>query len=316
MLAEASVGSRISFVPTPTVEMDECSMRYHSVFESSDAKDPEEDDDWKASGVMTETPEVTVVSAGRSNGVRPLARNLVGELDDVTTLGPAVGEDDEDEDESKVPAMMNEAGARPTGDRPPLNGDTPAASKVLGRCLELMKMKSDWMRQFSPTIVRQPVWMDVGGTLAMPIDSTSTRQVASETELLLRAMGCEPQMFPSDMTLADWTPTEAAIVFLKLKKKLRSAFGMSDISVGRPPRLPVATEASVTTPNTRRVTFRRPSMCYDTRKESSEGGDDYLGPDYHDGDLTMEWTREVRDLSAVDNHSTTPRLRFATHLTR
>ncbi|KAE9063026.1 hypothetical protein PF010_g29158 [Phytophthora fragariae] len=155
MLAEASVGSRISFVPTPTVEMDECSMRYHSVFESSDAKDPEEDDDWKASGVMTETPEVTVVSAGRSNGVRPLARNLVGELDDVTTLGPAVGEDDEDEDKSKVPAMMNEAGARPTGDRPPLNGDTPAASlsgwtsEVPSPCPSTQRVLDKWLARRS-----------------------------------------------------------------------------------------------------------------------------------------------------------------------
>ncbi|KAE9006487.1 hypothetical protein PR002_g16467 [Phytophthora rubi] len=311
MLTEASVRSKISFEATPMVEMDECSVSCNSVVESSDAKDDEEDDDWKASGVMTETPEVAVVSTGRSNGVRPLARNLVEELDDVTKLGPAVGEDDDDEDESKVPAMMNEAPARPIGNRLPLNGDSPAANKVLGRCLEMMTMKSDWMRQFSPAIVRQAVWMDLGDALAMPIDSTSTRQVTRETELLLRAMGCEPQMYPSDMALADWIPTEAAIALLKLKKKLRSAFRMC---VGCPPRLPAATEASVTTPNTRRVNSRRPSMCYDTREESSEGDDDYLGPDYHDGDLTREWAREVRDLSAVDNHSTTPRLKIATHL--
>ncbi|KAE8983184.1 hypothetical protein PF005_g22610 [Phytophthora fragariae] len=71
MFAEASVRSKISFVATSTVEMEECSTSYNSVFESSDAKDPEEGDDWKASGVMAETPEVTVVSAGRSSEGRP-----------------------------------------------------------------------------------------------------------------------------------------------------------------------------------------------------------------------------------------------------
>ncbi|KAE9163911.1 hypothetical protein PF004_g29997 [Phytophthora fragariae] len=58
----------------------------------------------------------------------------------------------------------------------------------------------------------------------------------------------------------------------------------------------------------------RPGFHYDTREESSESDDDYLGPKYHDGELTREWAQEVRDLSAVDNHSTPPRLRIATHL--
>ncbi|KAE9276060.1 hypothetical protein PR003_g29163 [Phytophthora rubi] len=58
----------------------------------------------------------------------------------------------------------------------------------------------------------------------------------------------------------------------------------------------------------------RPGFHYDTREESSESDDDYLGPEYHDGELTREWAREVRYLSAVDNHSTPPRLRIATHL--
>ncbi|KAE9302470.1 hypothetical protein PF008_g22484 [Phytophthora fragariae] len=38
------------------------------------------------------------------------------------------------------------------------------------------------------------------------------------------------------------------------------------------------------------------------------------GDNDHDRNLTREWAREVRDLSAVDDHSTTPRLQIATHL--
>ncbi|KAE9178172.1 hypothetical protein PF002_g28142 [Phytophthora fragariae] len=34
----------------------------------------------------------------------------------------------------------------------------------------------------------------------------------------------------------------------------------------------------------------------------------------HDRDLTREWAQEARDLSAVDNYSTTPRLKIVTHL--
>ncbi|KAE9305450.1 hypothetical protein PR003_g21487 [Phytophthora rubi] len=127
MLTEGSVGSRISFVATLMVEMDECSMSYNSVFEFSDAKDDEEDDDSNVSGVMTEISGVAVVSAGPISEVRP-------------------------------------------------------------------------------------------------------------------------------------------------------------------------------------------GLHYDTREESPEGDDDYLSPEYDDGDLAREWTREVRELSAVDNHSTPPRLKFATHL--
>ncbi|KAE9169684.1 hypothetical protein PF005_g27860 [Phytophthora fragariae] len=36
--------------------------------------------------------------------------------------------------------------------------------------------------------------------------------------------------------------------------------------------------------------------------------------DDHDRDLTREWAQEARGLSAVDNYSTTPRLKIATHL--
>ncbi|KAE9047075.1 hypothetical protein PR001_g4357 [Phytophthora rubi] len=166
------------------------------------------DQDWAQTsfllGIVTEAAGAAVVSAGRSSRVRPLARNLVDELDDVAKPELAFGDDDDDESDVKGPKH-----------RPPLNGDTSAANKVLGRYLELTKTKSNWMRQFSPKIVRPAVWMDLGGVLAIPIDPTSTRQVARKTELLLRAMGCESHMYPPDMALADWTPNEAAAALMK-----------------------------------------------------------------------------------------------------
>ncbi|KAE8878751.1 hypothetical protein PF003_g37104 [Phytophthora fragariae] len=81
------------------------------------------------------------------------------------------------------------------------------------------------MRLFSAKMVRQVVWVDLGRALTAPIDSTSTLAVARETKGLLRAMGCDSQMYPSTMALADWSPTEAATALSKWKKKLRTAFG-------------------------------------------------------------------------------------------
>ncbi|KAE8903642.1 hypothetical protein PF007_g9402 [Phytophthora fragariae] len=190
---EASDHSGSSFESPATASMksiDEHPVTYDSVFESSDAKEDDEDDDWEARGTVTEAAEAAVVSAGRSSGVRPLARNLVDELNDVAKPEPAFGEDDREDGAKDFPKAA-EATIQPTRIRPPLNGDTPAVNKVLGRIVELMRTKSNWMRLFSPKMVRQAVWADLGRVLAEPIDSTSTFQVARETESLLRAMGCE-----------------------------------------------------------------------------------------------------------------------------
>ncbi|KAE8955678.1 hypothetical protein PR002_g31718 [Phytophthora rubi] len=168
--------------------VDEHPATYDSALEPSDAMGDDGDDDWEVRGTMTEAAEAAVVSAGRSSGVCPLARSLVDELDDVAKPEPAFVEDD-GEDGAKDSPKTTEVTTQPTRIRPPLNGDTPAANKVLGRCVELMRTKSNWMRHFSPKMVRQAVWADLGRALIAPIDSTSTFAVARETEGLLRAMG-------------------------------------------------------------------------------------------------------------------------------
>ncbi|OWZ10161.1 LOW QUALITY PROTEIN: hypothetical protein PHMEG_00017029 [Phytophthora megakarya] len=83
-----------------------------------------------------------------------------------------------------------------TGFESPINEDTPGGNKDTGETLELMMATSSWMQMFGPTLVRQVVWTNHGGELVVPSDSTSTRQVAQITSMLLRAMGCQPQMFP------------------------------------------------------------------------------------------------------------------------
>ncbi|KAE9156473.1 hypothetical protein PF004_g32580 [Phytophthora fragariae] len=85
-------------------------------------------------------------------------------------------------------------------------------------------------------------------------------------------------------------------------------------SVDRSDRLAKENEASFTTPNTRRTTVRPPENRFEAREESSDSDEDRFDPDYYDGGQTGEWARQVRELSAANGRSDTPRLEIATHL--
>ncbi|OWY98878.1 hypothetical protein PHMEG_00030234 [Phytophthora megakarya] len=221
---------------------------------------------------------------------------------------------------------------------------------------------------FSPTLVRQTVWMDLGGELIVPIDSTSTRQVTQDTVMLLRAMGCEPQKFPSDAAFDDWAPADASTALHKWKKKLRAAFGVEEIAPGRQvvarqafrpadpsqvplPQTPVKqnepstgvfgskespymhdshmvtptsasrqdrvvkeNEVSRPTPNTYKGLAQQPNRRYDLNEDSSDDGKNLLDVDHLEGDLTEEWARQVRELSAKEEKKSTPRIEITIHL--
>ncbi|EGZ16372.1 hypothetical protein PHYSODRAFT_396453, partial [Phytophthora sojae] len=222
-------GSSFSTPATDRMEsIDERSVSYDTAIDSSDAKEDDEDDDWDVRTVTSETSEAAVVSAGRSGGSRSITRDLSETFNDMPGTEPAYDADDGATEGFRASVTIAGATSKPVGTRPPLNGDTPAANKVLGRCLELMKTKSEWMQLFSPKQVRQAIWMDLGGALATPINSTSTRQVVQNTVDPLRAMGCEPLILPMEAALASWTPTTAAKALTKWRKKLREAFGVAD----------------------------------------------------------------------------------------
>ncbi|EGZ16543.1 hypothetical protein PHYSODRAFT_262546 [Phytophthora sojae] len=325
---EASMfsGSSFSTPATDRIEsIDERSVSYDTAIDSSDAKEDDEDDDWDVRTVTSETSEAAVVSACRSGGSRSITRDLSETFNDMPGPEPAYDADD---------GATEGFRASPVGTRPPINGDTPAANKVLGRCLELMKTKSEWMQLFSP------------------------KQVAQNTVDLLRAMGCEPQILPTEAALASWTPTTGAKALTKWRKKLnrgstklRSVPGAVDPakvplpatprkaatddgvfavkgeaspymqdahmvtprSTDRSERLARENEASFATPGTRGATGRRSGRRYDLQDDSSDSDDDH-GPDYYEGDLPSEWARQVRELRATDNQSSTPTLEIATHL--
>ncbi|POM61341.1 hypothetical protein PHPALM_29659 [Phytophthora palmivora] len=216
---EPTVHPEGSLSTPPTSRLVTIAERSGSFDESigySDAKEDDDDEYLEEKTAMPDFSEAAVVCVGRSGEVRSLARNLTEELDDVAGPEPATEDSDDGSDGLKPSAMARKATSRSTGNRPPVN-------------------------------VRQAVWMDLGVELAVPIDSTSTRQVAQDTVVLLRAMGCEPQRFPSDAALKDWTPTDAGTALRKWKKKLRTSFGVPDIGAGRQPiarRAPEVTDPS------------------------------------------------------------------------
>uniref|UniRef100_H3GP09 Uncharacterized protein n=1 Tax=Phytophthora ramorum TaxID=164328 RepID=H3GP09_PHYRM len=183
---EGSVRFGSSFATLSTLaSINERSDSFGEPVDYSDAKEDDEDDDLEDKAAMPELSEAAAVSAGRSGG-----------LNEVAGPEPAYGDDEDGSDDQRSLVMAREANSRPNGSQPPLNGDTPAANRVLGRYLELMRMKTSWMRSFAPEVVCQAIWTELGGELTVPVESWSTRQVAEDTVQLLRAMGCEPQVFP------------------------------------------------------------------------------------------------------------------------
>ncbi|OWZ08927.1 hypothetical protein PHMEG_00018454 [Phytophthora megakarya] len=179
---------------------------------------------------LCQLSEGAVVSVGHSAGARALARNLAEKSEEAA--GPAMDSNNDGSDGAKPSAATGKATSQSTGFRPPTNGATPGANKIIDKTLELMMTKSSWMQMFGPTLVRQAVCMNLGGDLVVPIDSTSTRQVAQDTVMLFRAMGCEPQRFPSDAALNDGAPADAGTALRKWKEKLCVAFGVEEIAPG------------------------------------------------------------------------------------
>ncbi|OWY96546.1 hypothetical protein PHMEG_00033162 [Phytophthora megakarya] len=138
--SEASGRSRGSYSTPTTSRMTSITERSVSFDDSddySDAKEDDEDDYLEEKTPVSELSEGAVVSVGRSAGVKVLARK---ELEEVA--GPAMDSDDDGSDGAKPSAATGKATSQSTGFRPPINGDTPGANKVIGKSLELMMRKS------------------------------------------------------------------------------------------------------------------------------------------------------------------------------
>ncbi|OWZ15541.1 LOW QUALITY PROTEIN: hypothetical protein PHMEG_00010803 [Phytophthora megakarya] len=343
--------SEVSYATPSTSRMMPIAERAGSFDESAHFFDAKEDNEiyLEEKPHVAKLSEGAVVSAGHSTGVRPLARNLTEMLEEVAGPEPANDSDDEGLTGGTKSTTTGKRTSRTSDTRPPINGDTPASNNVLGRTLELMRTKSSWFLMFGPKLVRQAVWMKLGAELVVPVDSTSTRQVAQDSVLYLRSMGCEPQMFLSEAALNDWTAADAGTALLKWKKNLRAAFGIEEIAPGRQvmvwqaagpadtirieggpymhdlhmvtpksedrqERVTRETEGWKATPGTHQDTGRRRPHCYDLQDDSSDSDNEVGDADYLEGDLTEEWARQMRELSRAESKNSTPRLEIATHL--
>ncbi|OWY91829.1 Eukaryotic/viral aspartic protease, partial [Phytophthora megakarya] len=169
-------------------------------------------------------PEDAILAVGRNSGARPLARNLMEELDEVVGPKPEFGDDDDeerddDDDGSKQAVTLSQVTEQKTGYRPPMNRDNPAANKVLGRTYEEMMEKSTWIRLFEPKRIRQAVWADLSPELAVAVTATTTGQIASDTVQNLKSMGLQAQTVPTQAVLESWIPAEAGTDLSKWKRK-------------------------------------------------------------------------------------------------
>ncbi|OWZ02903.1 hypothetical protein PHMEG_00025458, partial [Phytophthora megakarya] len=171
-------------------------------------------------------PRDAILAAWRSSGARPLVRNLMEELDEVVGPEPGFRDDgddkgEDDDDDSKQAVTTPQVTEQKIGYRPPMNGDTPAANKVLGRTYKEMMENSSWIRFFEPKRIRQAVWADLSHELAIAVTATTTGQVASDTVQFLKSMGLQAQATPTQAVLESWIPAEAGADLWKWKRKLR-----------------------------------------------------------------------------------------------
>ncbi|OWZ19081.1 hypothetical protein PHMEG_0006729 [Phytophthora megakarya] len=243
--------------------------------------------------------------------------------------------DDDGSEGPKPLAATGKATSLSTGFRPPINGDSPGANKVIGKTLELMMTKRSWVQMWSGRVNR-------------------LNEQSTSTGMLLRATGCERLRFPSDAALNEWAPADAGTALRKWKKKLRAAFGVEAIAPGRqvvtrqafmptdPSQVPLpqtpdkqnessymhdshmvcelpgssceGNKASRPTLNTYRGPAQQSDHRYDLNEDSSDDGNNFLDVDYLDGDLTEKWARHIHELSAREEKNSTPRLEIATHL--
>ncbi|OWZ22846.1 LOW QUALITY PROTEIN: hypothetical protein PHMEG_0002400 [Phytophthora megakarya] len=93
----------------------------------------------------------------KSGGVKSLSRNLAHKFEKAGKREPAHDDIDElNEDLKKSSTMTCGASqliSKKDGNHPPINGDTPAANKTLGQCLNTMLDTSSWIQLFAQKVV-------------------------------------------------------------------------------------------------------------------------------------------------------------------
>ncbi|OWY96532.1 LOW QUALITY PROTEIN: hypothetical protein PHMEG_00033175 [Phytophthora megakarya] len=190
--------SEASYATPSTSRMTPITERAGSFDESADFSDAKEDDE----GYLEGKAHVAEFSEG---AVHTLARNLIEELEEVAGPEPANDSDDEGLNGGTRSKATGKRTTPASDTRPPINGDTPAVNKVLGRTLELMRTKSSWFPIF-------------GSKLASGVDESRSR--ACDASRLHK--------HPTSRSGLSATPPSYG-----WKKKFRAAFSIEEIAPGR-----------------------------------------------------------------------------------
>ncbi|GMF59985.1 unnamed protein product [Phytophthora fragariaefolia] len=245
--------------------------------------------------VTPDTPEDAVMLAGRK---------------------PAYEDFGDDGDNTKSPLVTAQVTEQANRNRPPLNGDTPAANKVLGKCYEDIK-SCDWGELFEPTIIRQAVWSELSNKLAWPVNSATIEQVAKDTVAFLQAMrlkATDSAGVVTDPVLVPLPQTPKKIEQGNLK--LTTTGGVFSTTAGRSPyfqdshvvtprsakrqeRADRAADNSKATENTRRGTGKSMRRRFQANDDSSSEEEGYDG----DGGVQMNEyapNPRINRLSAVE----------------
>ncbi|GMF37421.1 unnamed protein product [Phytophthora fragariaefolia] len=208
-----------------------------------------------------EVDELTMV-VGKAGAPRPIARRLGSEFDEVT------------------PARAFAPDERPS--RPPVNGDTTNAYKILGQVGRSMVATSVWMMMFGPKEVGGVKWATLEKDLASPIDNPGLTQLAKQTKRLLAAMGFECAVMPSEVALQIWELGDASAELTRWKRKLKDSFGCRSSMTVR--KLDGIDSSTVPLPSTPKKApagagFLTPATKGDDTDDEDDD-DDYAGRDY------------------------------------
>ncbi|OWZ19195.1 hypothetical protein PHMEG_0006601 [Phytophthora megakarya] len=324
---------------SPMTPINEHSVSLDDSVDYSDAKKDDEDDYLEGKAPVSEHSEGAVVSEGHSAGVRVLAHNLTAELEEVT--GPDMDSDDDGSDGAKPSATTGKATSQSTVFRPPINGDTPGANKIIGKTLELMTTKSSWMPMFGPGSVNEP-WSRVGRSNRLNKHSSSSPRYCHAIEghgVRVSEVSVGRPTRRLDTCRCWHGPTQVEEESTRgvrgRQEVARQAFMPADPSQVPLPQTPVKQDESSTavfgskgspymhdshmiceSPSSSRDrgrglhnTYKGPTQqldCrYDLNEDSSDDGKNILDVDHLEGDLTKDAKKEK---------NSTPRIEITTHL--
>ncbi|OWZ06549.1 hypothetical protein PHMEG_00021182 [Phytophthora megakarya] len=141
-------------------------------------------------------------------------------------------------------------------------------------------------------------------------------EIASGRQVVARQafMPADPSHVPLPQTPVKPNEPSTDVFGSKGSPYMHDSHIVTPRSASRQDRVVKENEASRLTPNTYKGSARQPDRRYDLNEDSSDDGKDLLDVDHLEGDLTEDWARQIRKLSAKEEKNSTLRIEITTHL--